>query len=168
MPRFGKPDATGRSSGKLSSRAKKLRAPPKDEPWCWLTRELLASPAWRALSVNARRLMDFLLVEDMNHAGTENGNLCATYDQLTVWGISRRKILDAIQETERLGFTAVQHGGRWQGTNQPSKFRLTFYADKEGAPPTNNWKTVTEENIDKWRNRQRPRKRLTVIEGSGG
>ena len=34
MSSFGRPDATGRSSGKLSgSRAKRLRGPPKDEPW---------------------------------------------------------------------------------------------------------------------------------------
>ena len=47
MSRFGKPDATGRSSGKLGGRAGKLMKPPQGEPWVWLTRELLASDAWR-------------------------------------------------------------------------------------------------------------------------
>ena len=62
---FGKPDATGRSSGKLSGRARRLRSPPRGESWIWLTRELLESPAWRALNPNARKLIDFLLVEYM-------------------------------------------------------------------------------------------------------
>ena len=62
---FGKPDATGRSSGKLSGRAGRLRRPPKGEPWVWMTRELIASPAMRSLSLTARRLLDFLMIEDM-------------------------------------------------------------------------------------------------------
>ena len=83
MMRDSRPNNTGRSSGKLSSnRAKKLLGPPKDEPWFWLSHELVSSPAWRSRSINCVRLIDFLMVEFMNHAGTENGNLKATYDQL--------------------------------------------------------------------------------------
>ena len=73
MPAFGKPYATGRSSGKLTGSDRKWRSPPKGEPWAWLTRELLCSPAWRAQGPNCRRLIDFLLIEHTNHAGTENG-----------------------------------------------------------------------------------------------
>ncbi len=160
MSRFGKPDATGRSSGKRTGRDKKLRSPPKGEPWCWLTRELLGSPAWRALSVNARKLMDFLLIEDMNHAGTENGNLCATYDQLEAYGLTRSEIRPAIEEAECLGLIRWQRGGRWAGTNRPSRFRLTFYADRDGNPATNEWKGKTEEAIREWQQaRSRPRHR---------
>ena len=36
--------------------------PPKGEPWCWETRELRASDAWRSAGINARRLIDFLLI----------------------------------------------------------------------------------------------------------
>ncbi len=57
MPAFGKPDATGRSSEKRAGRAAKAHRPPKGEPWVWLTRELLASPAWRHQSVNTARLV---------------------------------------------------------------------------------------------------------------
>ncbi len=90
MPAFGKPDATGRSSGKRTGRAGKAHRPPKSEPWVWLTRELLASATWRAMSANTARLIDFLLVEHMNHAGTENGNLKATHEQLRAYGLTRR------------------------------------------------------------------------------
>ena len=91
MSGFGRPDATSRSSGRLSgSRAKKLRGPPKGESWVWLTRELVSSPAWRHRSINCVRFIDFLMAEHMNHSGFENGNLIATYDQLVAWGIAAR------------------------------------------------------------------------------
>ena len=142
MAGFGKPDATGRSSGKLSGHATKLMGPPKGEPWAWLTTELLASPAWRAMSINTRRLIDFLVIEHRNHAGHENGNLKATYSQLADFGLTRRKIFEAITQAEALGLIAVEHGGRWNLTNRPSTFRLTFYADRDGNPPTNEWKRI--------------------------
>lgn len=172
MPRFGKPDATGRSSGKRMGREKKLRNPPKDQPWCWLTQELLASPAWRLRSVNTARLIDFLLIEYMNHAGTENGNLKGPYDQLVAHGLTRSEICPAIKEAEFLGLVRHNRGGRWAGINQPSTFRLTFYADKEGNPATNEWKGKTEDAIKEWKRnnaqerRTRKQRREKSIPGS--
>ena len=161
MPTFGKPDATGRSSGKRAGRARKLNSPPKGEPWVWLTRELLASAAWRARSINTMRLIEFLLVEHMNHAGTENGNLKATYDQLTAWGLTRSEICAAIDEAGFLGLARFERGGRWSGTNQPSTYRLTFLADRDSNPPTNEWKGKTEDEISAWK--QDCFRRLRVI-----
>ncbi len=45
---FGKPDPTGRSSGKLTGRSASLMRPPDGEPFVWLTRELVGSDAWQA------------------------------------------------------------------------------------------------------------------------
>jgi hypothetical protein len=73
LSRFGKPNATGRSSGKLSGRAGKLARPPAGKRWAWLTAEMLSSLAWRSLSANGRRLLDFLLLEHCCHAGQETG-----------------------------------------------------------------------------------------------
>ncbi len=98
MADFGKPDKTGRSSGRLTKAERKFRGPPKDQPWSWHSREMLLSPAWRALSVNGRRLLDFLELEHLAHAGRENGHLKATYDQLEEYGISRRLIPRTIGE----------------------------------------------------------------------
>ena len=151
MSAFGKPDATGRSSGKRTGRASKAHRPPKDEPWIWLTRELLNSPAWRARSINTVRLIDFLCVEHMNHAGTENGNLMATYDQLVAYGLTRSAIRMAVEEAKFLGLIRFRRGGRWAGTNQPSIYRLTFLADRDGNPPTNEWKGKTEDEITAWK-----------------
>ena len=142
MARFGKPDATGRSSGSLGGRQGKLRRPPAGEPWAWITAELLNSAAWRGLSINARRLIDFLLREHCNHAGRENGRLVATHEQLKAYGMTAESIRRAIEQCKRLGLIEHQRGGRWAGTNAPSRFRLTFYADAEGNPATDDWKRL--------------------------
>jgi hypothetical protein len=151
MPSFGRPDATGRSSGIRTGRAGKAHRPPKDEPWVWETRALLSSPAWQAQSINAHRLIDFLKLEHMSHAGTENGNLKATHEQLRAFGLSANLIRDAIEEALFLGLIDFERGGRWAGTNQPSVFRLTFLADRNNNSPTNEWKSQTKEEIDTWR-----------------
>lgn len=160
MSCFGKPDATGRSSGILTGRAGKLQRPPEGEPWAWLTRELLSSPAWKMRSINLIRLIDFLLIEHQNHAGTENGNLMATYDQLVAYGLTRSQIRPATEEGKFLGLIRFQRGGRWAGTNQPSIYRLTFYADKYGSPATNEWKRKTVKAIEKWKAECKARKAI--------
>lgn len=149
---FGKPNASGRSSGTLSGRERKMRSPPEGEPWVWMTRELLSSPSVRALSLTGRRLLDFLLIEHMSHAGTENGNLMATKDQLAAFGLSRRLIPGAINEVVFLGLARVERGRLTRGgVKAPNLFRLTFFADSTFAPPTNDWKGVTVEAIAKWK-----------------
>ena len=106
-------------------------------------------------SVNTARLIDFLLIEHRNHAGLENGNLKATYDQLVEYGLTRSEIKAAILEAGFLGLVKVTYeGGRYAGNNQPSTYRLTFYADKEGGPATNQWKGKTIEAIGEWKQDQ--------------
>ena len=147
-----RPDATGRSSGKVAGkRWRKLVSPPEGEPFIWHTREMLTSPAWRAMSINCRRLLDALEVDHMNHAGTENGNLMATYDQLREYGCPRSEIRAAVDEAVFLGLVKVKRGGRWAESNQPSTYRLTYYADRDGRPATNEWKGKTVEAIAAWK-----------------
>lgn len=152
---FGKPDATGRSSGKHAGRRGRIGKPPKGELWVWLTKELLESPAWRTMGVNARRLFDFLLAEHLNHAGTENGRLIAPYDQLVKYGLPRSEIRGAIDDLVILGHIDVEPGGRWVGSNEPSRYRLTLYPDADGNPATNDWKRITDEHVTAWRKRRR-------------
>jgi hypothetical protein len=59
--------------------AKQGNRPPKGEPWIWLTREMLSSPAWRALSPAALKVVKRVMLEHMAHACTANGNLVVTY-----------------------------------------------------------------------------------------
>lgn len=155
-----KVDVTGRSTGKLVGRLAEIMGPPKGELWIWLTRELLESDAWCGMSTNTSRLVHFLLVEHANHAGTENGNLAAPYDQLVAYGCTRDCIHESIAEACFLGLVDVVRGGRWAGTNQPSRYRLTFYPTKDFVAATNRWKGVTAEQITKWRaGRRKQRKK---------
>lgn len=155
-----KPNATGRSSGKVVGWFGKHLKPPKDEPWVWFTRAMLETPSWAALSINGRRAMDRLLLEHMAHAGTENGNLIATHDQFREFGISSSQIRPAIDELVFLGFIRCKRGGRWAGKNTPSKYRLTWLGDNVGAAPTNEWQSVRSEQIDAWKNQRRELRKI--------
>lgn len=140
MPTFGKPDHTGRSSGVLAGRARRAASLPKGTSFVQLTLDLFRSPAWRAQSVYARRLLDFLMIEHMQHAGQENGRLMATYDQLVGWGIPRKAVRAALWELENLRLIErTKIGGR----TEPSQYRLTMFPAYARAP-TNDWRRVTE------------------------
>lgn len=112
---FGKADKTGRSSGKLERAERKLLGPPVGAAWVWLPAELLASDAWRGASIHCRRLLDFLWIENCNHAGRENGRLQATYNQLERFGLQRRRIKGAIEEAARRGLVEVTRKGGLYG-----------------------------------------------------
>ena len=114
-------------------------------------RELLASAGWRARSINCGRLIDFLLIEHMNHGGRENGELMATYDQLEAFGIGRRLVHAAMSEAERLGLISVERGGRRGfALNHASRLRLTWLPGKERdafgrivwVSATNEWRSL--------------------------
>src|SRR3546814_2347013 len=164
MVRIYKPDRRGGSAGKLAGKkAREWCGPPKDEPWAWLSRELGESEAWRGRSIHCEKLMDFLLLDHMANAGRENGRLMATYDHLAAFGISRRKIRGAIREAEQRGLIHVEHGGRWNMTNKPSLFLLTFYADHAGAPANTRWKRYKSP-----KKKNRPNERDTTEVPHGG
>ena len=111
------------------------------------------------MGVNTYRLISFLLLEHQSHAGTENGNLMATYDQLKIYGLNRNRISRAIDEAEFLGLIRVNRGGFRILSNQPSTYRLTFYADRDGNPATNEWTGKTKEAIREWQADQRMRRK---------
>src|SRR5215472_14363528 len=119
-----------RSSHRVSYKIRKLHGPPEGQPWIWHTRELIASPAWRARSLNCCRFIEFLELDHMAHAGTENGFLHATWGQLEHWGINRRLIAKTIKQAESLGLIRLKRGSRasYAKTN-PTMFRLTYLPD---------------------------------------
>ena len=99
-----------------------MSGPPKGKPWVWQTRDMLRSSEWQGLGINARRLIDFLMIEYMNHAGKRNGFLLAPRDQLVEFGIGYRLITPAIEEAAASRFVDVKLGkGR-----RPSTFTLTW------------------------------------------
>jgi hypothetical protein len=94
--------------------ARRENRPPADMPWIWLTREMMESPAWRALGtcegVNERRVVERLMLEHMAHAGTENGNLVVTYRDFEAYGVRYKSIK-----------TAIAAGSRSAGSRSRSK-----------------------------------------------
>jgi hypothetical protein len=96
-----------------------------------LPREVLESDAWRGLSINARRFLDFLMIEHMRHGARENGALLAPRRQLEDFGIGRHFISAAIDEIERAGLVHCVRGtGR-----RPSFYGLSWLPQRQGAAP---------------------------------
>jgi hypothetical protein len=109
----------------------------------WRLIEMLESPAYRALSLSARRLLDRLEIELAHHGGDDNGRLPATYEQLHEYGIDRDSIPPAIRETVALGFLEVTEQGR-AGNREfrtPSRYRLT-YRPAGRANATDDWRQI--------------------------
>jgi hypothetical protein len=107
---------------------------------------MLESPAYLALSITARRILDRLRCEHMNHGGGENGRLKCTYTDFIAFGASRELIPAALRELERLGWIRYQRGGRWGGVKAPSVYTLTWWP-VDGVPATNDWKRYTEDTV---------------------
>ena len=69
----------------------------KGEQFVKLPRDLLQSAAWRSLGINARRFVDFLMIEHMRQGGKHNGFLLAPRRQLWDFGIGSHFVSDAIE-----------------------------------------------------------------------
>jgi hypothetical protein len=148
-------------------RWQKKNSPPAGEPWVWLTRTILESPAWVALSSPARRVIDRIMIEHMAHAGTMNGELIVTYDDFENFGISRKAIKMAINIAEALGFIEVTFKGvrSYGSARRPSQYALTWLPQNDGRDPTNRWKAIkskdhAEEVVEAARARQKKHRKL--------
>jgi hypothetical protein len=108
--------------------------------------EMLDSPAWRTLSLSARRLLDRLDIENRRHGGKLNGQLIVTFEQFRSYGMDRHAVAPAIREAVSLGFLAVTRQGCAGNADQrqPSQYRLTYHP-AEGMPGygSNEWRSVT-------------------------
>jgi hypothetical protein len=127
---FGRPDRKGRSSRKPTSRQKKFMK--LRSPFVALPVDVMTSDAYRTLPLQARRVLDCLMIEHAAHGSVNNGRLVATYDYIeSRFGVSRRLIAPAIRELEKRGLvrrTAIGSGNRRTGEKAPSRYRLTFFA----------------------------------------
>jgi hypothetical protein len=105
--------------------------------------EMLESPAYRVLSLSARKVLDRIEIELAHHGGNDNGRLPVTYDDFEHYGIERRAIPLAIREAVALGFLEITAQGRGGNAEfrSPSKYRLTFrHLDR--AKPTDEWRRI--------------------------
>jgi hypothetical protein len=118
--------------------------PPADQPWAWITAEMMESPAWRALTGPALRVVLRIMLEHMHHGGTENGNLAVTYDDFEKANIDRHTIRTAIAVAEVLGFIdVVELGMKGHGVaRRPSRYALTWLPRNDDMAATNRWKAI--------------------------
>jgi hypothetical protein len=140
-------DPTGRSTTRFaSSKFRKLNAPPRDQPWAWLPRDLLQSYAWRSLSCAGRKIIDRLLIEHLSHGGADNGALPVTYEDFTDYGVHTSSILPALAEVSALGLVQrTQAGlrayGEFKGVS--ALYRLAWLPDHTGGKPLTAWQRFT-------------------------
>jgi hypothetical protein len=108
--------------------------------------EMLESPAWRALSLSGRRVVDRIEIELAHHGGNDNGRLPVTKLDFMEYGISARLVAPAIREAEALGFIRVTKRGRGGNAeyHQPNRFFLTFAhcRTSRSEPPTHDWRKI--------------------------
>lgn len=133
------------------SRWERMNRPPRDERWVWFTRSMMEAPAWRALSGNARLVVDRVIVEHMHHGLAENGDLPVTYDDFEVYGIRRRSISQAIKQAVALGFIDVIDKGRksYGSARRPARYGLTWLPRSDRTPASNRWKSInTNEQVE--------------------
>jgi hypothetical protein len=110
--------------------------------------DMLRSPAWRALSLSARRILDRVEIELADHGGVDNGKLPVTYDDFVMYGLHRHAIAPAIREVVALGFLEITEPGRAGNADwrKPNLFRLTYRNTKYA--PTDEWQKITEEEAE--------------------
>jgi hypothetical protein len=146
-------DLTGRSTEELAdSKHRKRNQPPQGQPWVWLTKEMLESYGWRAMSGNARLVVDCIAVEHMAHAATMNGALGVSFDRFEKYGIRRGTIASAIAEAVAIGFVdLVEKGTRGWGEyrGKTSVFRVAWLPSNQGEPATTRWRRFR--NLDEAR-----------------
>jgi len=127
--------------------------PPEGEAWVWITHNMLASIAYQALGIHARRILDFLMCENMSHAGCENGRLHAPYLQLARFGVTGDDISRGFEELFVAGLVIkTRQGLRIAGGGAPSLYALTWLPTLLGSPDeqpaTNDWRRAV-----RWMNR---------------
>jgi hypothetical protein len=99
--------------------------------------DVLESDAWHFLGINARRLIEFLMIENMRHGGKRNGFLLAPREQLEQFGIASRYISAAIEEVERVGLIDCKRGVG----QRPSMYTLTWLPLGDGSAPSDRWRS---------------------------
>jgi hypothetical protein len=107
---------------------------------------MLESPAYRTLSVLARRVLNAIELEHLKHGGKDNNRLIVPYKTLCAYccTANRRTLAQAIRELEALGFIIVIRGHAGNGVERaPNMFGLTYLPGHNGGPPSDNWKDIS-------------------------
>lgn len=138
-----KPDQRLRTG---SHSARPVRRKPKSitEQFIAHRKSMLESDAWGRLTLAARRILDRLELEHMDHAGRENGRLPCSYRDFEAFGVRKASVREALGLLCSLGFVEVTEPGRagngeWR---RVARYRLTYLATPD-AEATDDWKRST-------------------------
>jgi hypothetical protein len=115
------------------------------EQFVYYTRDMIDSPAYRALSLQARKVLRRLELEHMAHGGQDNGKLPCRYHDFINYGCRKNGLSAALIEVEVLGFSKTMTLGTRPFGNIPGKastFLLTYLPTADG-PPTHDWKKIS-------------------------
>jgi hypothetical protein len=106
--------------------------------------KMLESPAYRALSLSAHRIMSRIEIEFARHSGKDNGRLPVTKRNFIAYGMQHVAVAKGIREAEALGFIQVTERGRGGNSehHSPNLFRLTFVQCRNSGPPTHEWRKI--------------------------
>jgi hypothetical protein len=106
--------------------------------------KMLESPAYRALSLSAHRIMSRIEIEFARHSGKDNGRLPVTKRDFIAYGMQHVAVAKGIREAEALGFIQVTEHGRGGNSkhHSPNLFRLTFVQCRNSGPPTHEWRKI--------------------------
>jgi hypothetical protein len=131
-------------------RATELNTVPEGEPWIWLTRKMLESGAFRALSRNAFLALFRIMIEHMSQGGCENGRLRVTWRDFEAYGIYRKGdggIKKALADLAAVKIITIEKSGRRrqhaEDIGEAAEYRLCHLP--VGTPTnidyaTNQWK----------------------------
>jgi hypothetical protein len=100
----------------------------------WIPLWILKSEAWRNLSINARRVIYRLLIENTNHRAERNGKLRVSFDQFVDHGVGRRLIKPALDELVDSRLIVITKGPPRGTLRAPNLYRITFLGTLEGPP----------------------------------
>ena len=107
---------------------------------------MLESPAHRALSLSARKILDRLEIEFYLHGGKpeQNGLLPCTYDHFVEFGVHRHAIGPAIREVVALGFVEITRQGCAgnAGYRQSTLYRITYRNAGSDKRITDEWRRI--------------------------
>jgi hypothetical protein len=103
------------------------------------------------MTVNARRVLERILLEHMAHSGKENGHLQVTHRQFIEAGVRRNYVGDAIDELAYLRLIKITTRGRGgAGTGHSSRFLLTWFPERGSRYCDDPWKMVDAVHVQKW------------------
>lgn len=138
------------NTGSHSRRPSKRRAGSIDEAFIAHRRTLIESDAWQGLSLVARRILDRLELEHLDHAGRENGQLIVTHDDFARFGIRRKSVSAGLSEVVLRGLVVVTERGRGGNADfrRASRYRLTYLPTILDAP-TDEWRSFVESTPDR-------------------